>query len=113
MGIFLFLYQEFMCYLQATNKNIKRFQYAITIACCTLGFYVLIAYTDGRIKWDTMVESIQEQKREGREDIVIDAKTFKRIYWHYGSWDGIGHDPHGWRNPFYAKYFGVKTILAK
>ena len=113
MGIFLFLYQECICYLQATNKNIKRFQYAITIACCILGFYVLIAYTDGRIKWDTMVESIQEQKREGREDIVIDAKTFKRIYWHYGSWDGIGHDPHGWRNPFYAKYFGVKTILAK
>ena len=67
--MFLVLYHETLSYLQATNKNIKRFQYAITIACCTLGFYVLIAYTDGRIKWNTMVESIQEQKREGREDM--------------------------------------------
>ena len=36
--MFLVLYHETLSYLQATNKNIKRFQYAITIACCTLGF---------------------------------------------------------------------------
>ena len=108
--MFLVLYHETLVYLQATGKGIKRFQYTIVTLCCCFGFYVLIAYTDGRIKWNTMVESIQEQKREGREDVIVDAKTFKRIYWHYGSWANPQADPYAWPNDIYAKYFEVKTF---
>lgn len=68
---------------------------------------------DGRLKWERMLDSIQEQKMQGKEEIVVSAKTFQSFYRKYGDWGNPGEDPSVWPNTTYAHYYGVKSFVAK
>ena len=106
----VFVYQHWSV---MNGEKIKKYNKWIVVLVCGYGLFVLSAYIDGRLKWERMLDSIQEQKLQGKEEIVVSAKTFTSFYRKYGDWGNPGEDPSVWPNTTYAHYYGVKSFVAK
>ncbi|RDU61425.1 hypothetical protein CQA44_08940 [Helicobacter sp. MIT 14-3879] len=104
------LYEEGLLML---GKNAKKLQIGILSLCVGWGIFVLAACIDARIKWEKMLESIALQKAQGKQEIIVDIKTFKSLYRGYGDWTNPGANPNEWPNTSYAHYFGVEKFIAK
>lgn len=96
-----------------SEERVKKYNKWLIALVCGYSLFVLSAYIDGRIKWDRMLDSIKEQKMQGKEDIVVSASTFKSFYRKYGDWGNPGKEPNEWPNTSYAHYFGVKTFVVE
>ncbi|WP_233705407.1 DUF6056 family protein [Helicobacter cinaedi] len=105
-----FVYQHWSV---MNGEKIKKYNKWIVVLVCGYSLFVLSAYIDGRLKWERMLDSIQEQKLQGKEEIVVSAKTFTSFYRKYGDWGNPGEDPSVWPNTTYAHYYGVKSFVAK
>ena len=90
-----------------------KLQYGVCICVFLYAMFVLSAFIDMRIKWETMVKDVAQQKAQGIEDIAVRSKYFHSFYKHYGDWDSPGTDPKAFPNPLYARYFGVKSFVVK
>lgn len=90
------------------------FIFCVVFSFATAGFVPIECYNMSK-KWDKMVESVEAQKAQGIENVVVDKNTFQSKYWSYGDWG----NPQGienidqWPNTSYANYFGVKTYVAE
>ena len=60
-----------------------------------------------------MEQSIEQQKRNGIRDIVVDEATFKSRYWGYGDWGNPIVGDGDWVNVLYAKVYEVETFAVK
>ncbi|WP_281651133.1 DUF6056 family protein [Helicobacter bilis] len=90
-----------------------KLQYGVCICVFLYAMFVLSAFIDMRIKWETMVKDVAQQKAQGIEDIAVSSKYFHSFYKHYGDWDSPGTDPKAFPNPLYAQHFGVKSFVVK
>ena len=90
-----------------------KLQYGVCICVFLYAMFVLSAFIDMRIKWETMVKDVAQQKAQGIEDIAVSSKYFHSFYKRYGDWDSPGTDPKAFPNPLYARYFGVKSFVVK
>ena len=106
----MFIYQHFVV---VSGEKTRKYRKWIIVLACGYALFVLSAYVDGRLKWERMLDSIKEQKLQGKEDIVVSASTFQSFYRKYGDWVNPGEDPSVWPNTTYAHYYGVKSFVAK
>lgn len=106
----MFIYQHFVA---VSGEKTRKYRKWIIVLVCGYALFVLSAYVDGRLKWERMLDSIKEQKLQGKEDIVVSASTFQSFYRKYGDWGNPGEDPSVWPNTSYAHYYGVKSFVAK
>lgn len=106
----MFIYQHFVA---VSGEKTRKYRKWIIVLVCGYALFVLSAYVDGWLKWERMLDSIKEQKLQGKEDIVVSASTFQSFYRKYGDWGNPGEDPSVWPNTTYAHYYGVKSFVAK
>ncbi|MEL3908173.1 MAG: DUF6056 family protein [Treponemataceae bacterium] len=106
-----------LCFEYFSQKKVickAAFIFCVVFSFATAGFVSIECYNMSK-KWDKMVESVEVQKAQGIENVVVDKNTFQSKYWSYGDWG----NPQGienidqWPNTSYANYFGVKTYVAE
>lgn len=112
----IWLCADLFFYLASQNAfcSLKRFA---TLAWLALCIVTVIAVSGEcfsmRKKWDAMCASVEKQKAEGMEDVVVEAETFRSKWRNYGDWGNPGSDATVWPNTTYANYFGVKSYVAE
>lgn len=98
-------------------KSKKKVLKGVTALCVCIGLlyacFVGLACTRMHRKWQRMEQDIAQQKAQGITDVVVDKGTFISRYKGYGDWGNPGTNPDVWPNTTYAKYYGVKTLVAK
>nr|WP_280524187.1 DUF6056 family protein [Helicobacter marmotae] len=107
----IFVYRQW-CVMLGGQKA-RRVQNIILALCIAYGIFVLSSYIHGRIKWNAMLDSIEEQKLAGKQEVIVKASTFKSFYHQYGDWGNPGANPNEWPNTSYAHYFGVKSFIVQ
>ncbi len=60
-----------------------------------------------------MASSIAAQKAMGREEVVVDKRTFESYWKNYEDWTIPTSDSQEFYNQTLARYFGVKRFTAK
>ena len=93
------------------SAKLKKFTLYATFIICTLySIFVAKECFAMNKKWNDMTASVEMQKQQGLEDIVVDESTFNSKWKNYCDWENPGRDPYVWPNNSYASYFGVKTF---
>ena len=118
-ALFVKLLSAFVVYILLVGTTIQvgipsraRLAYVLVMAVMVIFIYqqFMLAYIDGRLKWNVMLDSIATQKREGKDEVIVKASTFTSFYAQYSDWGNPGDNPNEWPNTTYAHYFGVKAF---
>ena len=80
--------------------------------CAVYALFVAFAFLEYRISWEKMLTSIEQSKRNGEKNIVVD-NIFHSRYKNLMGWGNPGSNPNEWPNPTYAQYFGVESFVVK
>ncbi len=109
---------EFCVALQIASNffTLKTKKMAANLVLLITFFYALFALEaccDMRIKWEKMASSIAAQKAMGREEVVVDKRTFESYWKNYEDWTIPTSDSQEFYNQTLARYFGVKRFIAQ
>ena len=87
-------------------------QILAVVICAVYALFVAFAFLEYRISWEKMLASIEQSKRNGEKNIVVD-NIFHSRYKNLMGWGNPGSNPNEWPNPTCAQYFGVESFRVK
>lgn len=90
----------------------EKVQILVVGICAVYAAFVAFAFLEYRISWEKMLLSIEQSKRNGEKNIVVD-NIFHSRYKNLMGWGNPGSDKDAWPNPTYAQYFGVESFRVK
>ena len=93
-----------------TLKTKKMAENVVLLATFFYALFALEVCCDMRIKWEKMAASVAAQKAMGREEVVVDKRTFESYWKNYEDCVLPTDEVNGGT---YSRYFDVKRFTAK